>query len=205
MVVATMASSRGRPVVSVRAGLDMTSATWPYGSTTDASSMEVLPPVGFSDDNLASCSAEKPPGLRAAPRPWLEGRARSLPAETRAVATGLSDTDATIMGAAREECENEGMGGQPLRCCFRLSPEKSLTSCQQSWKSNFAVRHPLSFGPHARRDGGRQPAVRPPDQAAAHRRQRYVPSYVHRSPRVPTRAPRRAPRPRPSPPKTFRV
>lgn len=128
MVVATMASSRGRPVVSVRAGLDITSAMWPYGSTTDASSMEVLPPVGFSDDNLASCSAEKPPGLRAAPRPWLEGRARSLPAETRAVATGLSDTDATIMGAAREECENEGMGGQPLRCCFRLSPEKSLTS-----------------------------------------------------------------------------
>ena len=36
MVVATMASSRGRPVVSVRAGLDMTSATWPYGSTTES-------------------------------------------------------------------------------------------------------------------------------------------------------------------------
>ena len=41
MVVATMASSRGRPVVSVRAGLDMTSATWPYGSTTEASSIEL--------------------------------------------------------------------------------------------------------------------------------------------------------------------
>ena len=56
-------------MVSVRAGHDITSATCPYGSTTDASSIEVLPPVGFSDDNLASCSAEKPPGLRAAPRP----------------------------------------------------------------------------------------------------------------------------------------
>lgn len=155
MVVATMASSRGRPVVSVRAGLDITSATWPYGSTTDASSMEVLPPVGFSDDNLASCSAEKPPGLRAAPRPWLEGRARSLPAETRAVATGLSDTDATIMGAAREECENEGMGGQPLRCCFRLSPEKSLTSaimevkfCRSAPSQFWATRAPR-WGPAA--------------------------------------------------------
>ena len=136
MVVATMASSRGRPVVSVRAGLDITSVTWPYGSTTDASSMEVLPPVGFSDDNLASCSAEKPHGLRAARRPCLEGRARSLPAETRAVATGLSDTDATIMGAAREECENEGMGGQPLRCCFRLSPEKSLTAAVQLFSNH---------------------------------------------------------------------
>ena len=156
MVVATMASSRGRPVVSVRAGLDITSATWPYGSTTDASSMEVLPPVGFSDDNLASCSAEKPPGLRAAPRPWLEGRARSLPAETRAVATGLSDTDATIMGAAREECERERererVGNPVVVAC--LSPEKSVdaslpaaSSHGQDRKSNFAVRHPLSFGP----------------------------------------------------------
>ena len=74
-------------MVSVRAGHDITSATCPYGSTTDASSIEVLPPVGFSDDNLASCSAEKPPGS-ARPPPLLEGRARSLPAETRAVATG---------------------------------------------------------------------------------------------------------------------
>jgi len=102
MVVATMASSRGRPVVSVRAGLDMTSATWPYGSTTEASSIELLPPVGLWLLSLASCSAEKlPAGLCAAKRLWLEGRARSLPAEMLAAASGLSDTDAMIMGGAR--------------------------------------------------------------------------------------------------------
>lgn len=103
MVVATMASSRGRPVVSVRAGLDMTSATWPYGSTTEASSIELLPPVGLWLLSLASCSAEKllAAGLCAAKRLWLEGRARSLPAEMLAAASGLSDTDAMIMGGAR--------------------------------------------------------------------------------------------------------
>ena len=102
MVVATMASSRGRPVVSVRAGLDMTSATWPYGSTTEAWSIELLPPVGLWLLSLASCSAEKLAAvLCAARRLWLEGRARSLPAGMLAAARGLSDTDAMIMGGAR--------------------------------------------------------------------------------------------------------